>query len=214
MEGLYHHTNRLLQEVTSQDLLRIQRTPPHDDAVEAEGVVVHKLDTIHANCNRLDILINKEPAARRANAKYRVDQLKYDLKHVQNSFAMLQHQKQVRVREADEREALLSRKFTTNDQQDTSIFLDHELQHHGKLGEANRNVDEMLGAGMSILQSMRDQGTVLKGARRRVLDLANTLGLSNTVMRLIEHRSTQDKYILFGGMVFVLLCLYLLLRYL
>lgn len=214
MENLYHQTNRLLQEVTSQDLIRIQRSHAHENSSEAEDIVVQKLDTIHVNCNRLDILINKEPAARRANAKYRVDQLKYDLKHVQNSFAMLQHQKHARAREAEEREALLSRKFTTNDQQDTSIFLDHELQHHDKLGDANRNVDEMLGAGVSILESLRHQDTMLKGARKRVLDLANTLGLSNTVMRMIERRSTQDKYILFAGMVIVLLCLYLALRYL
>ena len=53
---------------------------------------------------------------------------------LQNSFAMLQHQKHVRVREAEEREALLLRKFTTNDQQETSIFLDPELQHHDRLG--------------------------------------------------------------------------------
>ncbi|XP_050724001.1 Golgi SNAP receptor complex member 2-like [Eriocheir sinensis] len=214
MEVLYHQTNRLLQEVTSQDLIRIQRAPASEDCNEAENLVVQKLDAIHANCNRLDILINKEPAARRATAKYRVDQLKYDLKHVQNSFGMLQHQKQMRVREVEEREALLSRKFTTNDQQETSIFLDHELQHHDKLGEANRNMDEMLGAGRSILEGIQDQGMTLKGARKKVLDLANTLGLSNTVMRMIERRSTQDKYILFAGMVIVLLCLYLALRYL
>lgn len=72
----------------------------------------------------------------------------------------------------------------------------------------------MLGAGRSILESIQDQGLTLKGARKKVLDLANTLGLSNTVMRMIERRSTQDKYILIAGMLIVLLCLYLALRYL
>lgn len=72
----------------------------------------------------------------------------------------------------------------------------------------------MLGAGINILEGIRDQGITLKGARKKVLDLANTLGLSNTVMRMIERRSTQDKYILFAGMVIVLLCLYLALKYL
>lgn len=72
----------------------------------------------------------------------------------------------------------------------------------------------MLGAGRSILESIQDQGMTLKGARKKVLDLANTLGLSNTVMRMIERRSTQDKYILIAGMLIVLLCLYLALRYL
>lgn len=80
--------------------------------------------------------------------------------------------------------------------------------------DANRNVDELLGVGTSILQGIRDQGNTLKGAHKRVLNLVNTLGLSNTVMRMIERRSTQDKYILIAGMVIVLLCLYFALRYL
>lgn len=80
--------------------------------------------------------------------------------------------------------------------------------------DANRNVDELLGVGASILQGIRDQGNTLKGAHKRVLNLVNTLGLSNTVMRMIERRSTQDKYILIAGMVIVLLCLYFALRYL
>ena len=32
---------------------------------------------------------------------------------------------------------------------------------------------------------------LFQGAHRRMLDVINTLGLSNTVMRLIEKRSTQ-----------------------
>nr|XP_045617970.1 Golgi SNAP receptor complex member 2-like [Procambarus clarkii]XP_045617972.1 Golgi SNAP receptor complex member 2-like [Procambarus clarkii] len=214
MEALYHQTNRLLQEVTSNDLAKVERSHTPEEYSEAEALVVQKLDTIHSNCNRLDILINKEPPARRVNAKYRVDQLKYDLQHVQNSFGMLQHRRHLRARELQERDALLSRKFTTNDQQETSIFLDHELQHHDKLGEAGRNVDELLGAGTTIIQSLRDQGSTLKGAHKRVLDFANTLGLSNTVMRMIERRSTQDKYILLAGMFLVLLCLYFVWKYL
>ncbi|XP_066982629.1 Golgi SNAP receptor complex member 2 [Macrobrachium rosenbergii] len=214
METLYHQTNRLLQEVTTNDLTRIERTPGQEEYNAIEAAITEKLNQIRGNCSRLDILINKEPPTRRANAKYRVDQLKYDFQHVENSFRMLQHRRQVRLHEAEERDALLSRKFTTNDQQETSIFLDHELQHHDKLMNANRDVDDLLGVGTSVLQGIRDQGKTLKGAHKRVLDLANTLGLSNTVMRMIERRSTQDKYILFGGMVLVLLCLYFALRYL
>lgn len=72
----------------------------------------------------------------------------------------------------------------------------------------------MIGAGSSILSNLRDQGSVLKGAQKKVLDLANTLGLSNTVLRLIERRAVQDKYILYGGMIVVLICLYLIVTYL
>ena len=85
--------------------------------------------------------------------------------------------------------------------------------HFVPVQSANRNLDEMLGAGGSILDGLRDQGSLLKGAHKRVLDLAATLGMSNTIMRLVERRGQQDKYILVGGMVVLLVLLYLLLRY-
>ncbi|XP_042857262.1 probable Golgi SNAP receptor complex member 2 [Penaeus japonicus] len=85
MEALYHQTNRLLQEISHHDLNRIERSHSPEEYGEAETCVVQKLDTVHSNCNRLDILINKEPPARRVNAKYRVDQLKYDFQHIQVS---------------------------------------------------------------------------------------------------------------------------------
>ncbi|CAL4242790.1 unnamed protein product, partial [Meganyctiphanes norvegica] len=212
MESLYHQTNRTLQEVTSSDLARYERAPGNEEQANAEAILNQKLETIHGNLSRLDVLINKEPPTRRSNAKYRVDQLKYDFQHIQNSFYMIQQRRILRQKESEEREALLARKFTTNDE--TSIDVDYGLQHHNKLQDANRNVDEMLDQGYNMLSGLRDQGSTLKGAHKRVLDLANTLGLSNTVMRMIERRSVQDKYILCGGMILILIILYFILRYL
>ena len=45
---------------------------------------------------------------------------------------------------------------------DTSIMIDHSLQHHTRLGGANRNMDEMLDSGSNILSSLRDQRMSLK----------------------------------------------------
>lgn len=38
-----------------------------------------------SNCDRLDVLVFKVPASQRQNAKMRVDQLKYDIRHLQVS---------------------------------------------------------------------------------------------------------------------------------
>lgn len=50
--------------------------------------------------------------------------------------------------------------------------------------------------------------------QRKMLDVANMLGLSNTVMRLIERRATQDKLIMIGGMLLTCLVIFLVIRYL
>ena len=54
---------------------------------------------------------------------------------------------------------------------------------------------------------MREQRAVLKGAHRRVLDVGASLGLSSTLMRVIERRTTGDRIIVYGGMASVLLLL-------
>lgn len=47
-----------------------------------------------------------------------------------------------------------------------------------------------------------------------MLDVANMLGLSNTVMRLIEKRATQDKFIMIAGMLATCLVMFLVVKYL
>ncbi|XP_042199274.1 Golgi SNAP receptor complex member 2 isoform X2 [Callorhinchus milii] len=52
------------------------------------------------------------------------------------------------------------------------------------------------------------------GAQKKVLDVANMLGMSNTVMRLIEKRAFQDKFIMISGMVVTCLVMILVIKYL
>lgn len=54
----------------------------------------------------------------------------------------------------------------------------------------------------------------MQGTHKKMLDVANMLGLSNTVMRLIERRATQDKFIMIGGMLLTCVFMFLVIRYL
>ncbi|KAA3674810.1 NADH dehydrogenase (ubiquinone) Fe-S protein 2 [Paragonimus westermani] len=105
-----------------------------------------------------------------------------------------------RERELREREDLLAHDFTTNaalrDGGNSEVIkLDADLEHHSRLSAVGRRLDEMLASGSASLVALKEQGMTLKSAHRRVLDLLNTLGLSNTVMRLIERRTHQDKVV-------------------
>ena len=71
----------------------------------------------------------------------------------------------------------------------------------------------MLNSGSNILNNLKEQRVTLKGAHKKILDVANTLGLSNTVMRLIERRTSQDKFILYGGMIFTCVIMFLIWKY-
>ncbi|GFU37224.1 golgi SNAP receptor complex member 2 [Trichonephila clavipes] len=211
MNILYHRTSALLEEV-HRHFIRLERSPPEKfQLVEQELQTL--LDTINDNCSKLDILVNKEIPSRRVAARVQVDQLKYDCRHYQTSLQNVIHRRMLREQETKEREELLSKKFSANDQ-NTTILIDHSLQHNTSLQNANRGMDELLGSGTSILTNLREQKMSLKGAHKKILDIANTLGLSNTVMRLIEKRTYQDKYVLLGGMIVTCVIMVLIVKYL
>jgi Golgi SNAP receptor complex protein 2 len=124
---------------------------------------------------------------------------------------MYQQKRQRREMEASEREHLLQRRFQPNSE--TTIDLDHSLQHNSQMQNAHRGVDDMLSTGNNIMSSLKFQRDILKGAKSRMLNVGSTLGLSDHTIRLIERRLDEDKYIMFGGM-FVTLCIIGLIIYL
>jgi len=213
MDSLYHETNRSIQTL-QQNLGRLDHAPAeHVAAVEAD--ISDQLNAIHANCDRLSTMAGKETPHRRANAKYKVDQLKYDVKHVVAAINNIKAKRFARENEERQREALMATSFTTNDQarSHTSIELDAHLEHNQRMGDTHRQIDDLLGHGSSILSSLRDQHGTLKSARKKVLDVINTLGLTNTVMRLIEKRGSGDKIIFWVGVVITCLIMYLTVWY-
>nr|XP_029729112.1 probable Golgi SNAP receptor complex member 2 [Aedes albopictus] len=208
MEALYFQTNSLIQE-TQQCFQQLSSVRVDSVAVEAD--IQTKLATVNANCDRLDVLLYKVPVAQRQNAKMRVDQLKYDVRHLQAALKLYQDKKARKEMELAERESLLNKRFTSNSE--TSIDIDYSLQHHNSMQNAHRGVDEMLWTGTNILDGLRNQRETLKGAKKRILDVGNTLGLSNQTMKMIERRLAEDKYVMIGGMIVTLLIIVLVIYF-
>ncbi|RWS28249.1 hypothetical protein B4U80_05001 [Leptotrombidium deliense] len=124
--------------------------------------------------------------------------------------------KEARLQEDRMRDELLSQTFSNSRDGHTSIAMDsYYAKENESLLNFHRNVDDMLAQGGNVLSNLRDQRNMLKGVHKRVVDIGNTLGLSNTVMRLIEKRTYFDRFILFGGMavfvLFMFLCWYFFL---
>ncbi|KAJ8669344.1 hypothetical protein QAD02_000603 [Eretmocerus hayati] len=210
METLYHQTNKLVQE-TQHLFSQLEKKPPNLDVQEVENEIETKIESINSNCDRLDILCSKGPITQRQNAKMRVDQLKYDSRHLSAALNSWRQMIQRKQREDSEREELLSRKFTTNDHVD--IMIDHSVQYNASLNNATRGVDDMIQHGSGILENLRSQRYTIKGAHKRLVDIGNTLGLSNTTMRLIEQRAKCDGFILVGGMLITCLVIILVIVY-
>ena len=211
METLYHQTNKLVHE-TQHLFSQLERKQSNLSPEEIEYEIELKINNINSNCERLDILCTKGPMSQRQNAKMRVDQLKYDSRHLTAALNSWRNMIMRKKREEDEREALLSRRFTTNDHVD--IFIDPSIQFNSSVNNAVHGVDELIQHGSGILENLRSQRFTLKGAHKRLTDIGHTLGLSGTTMRLISERGRQDKFILIAGMVITLIIMAIIIIYL
>lgn len=224
MESLYHETNRCL-ESAQRCFMRLEEeglnssscsSPEEISRIETE--ISARINQMLSNCDRLDILVNKEPAIRRQNAKLRVEQLKSDVRHLSSSHRSYRANLWQRDQRLKEREQLLATKFTTNaaanSGSDTSILIDRALEHNSALKRSHGGIDDLLAQGHAMIDNLRDQRNILKGVQKKILDVASTLGMSNTVIRLIERRSEGDKYVLIAGMVITSLIMFLVVRYL
>ncbi|XP_065180566.1 Golgi SNAP receptor complex member 2-like [Sycon ciliatum] len=178
----------------------------------ADGDFPRDLEQLASMCDRLDTLLNKEPLARRQTCKARVDQIRFDYQTLARNYESHHRRLAAHERQTHEREELMARQFTRNSQE-TSLLLDSALRENTSLQSSTQGLDDLIGQGQSILSNLRDQRSILKNAQRKVLDVMTSLGLSNTVMRLIERRSSQDKLIMFGGMLAVLLFMFFFYRW-
>ena len=69
-------------------------------------------------------------------------------------------------------------------------------------------MSDVLESGRASLESLGQQREALKGIQRRAFDIMSMLGVSNSVMRMIERRSENDKMLVYAGMVVTLICIY------
>ena len=92
-------------------------------------------------------------------------------------------------------------------QRSDAVAADSSLRERTSLLSSHAMLDEVSAAADSVLGALKDQRGVLKGAHKRVLDIAATLGMSNSLMKIIERRTVGDRVLVYGGSAFILLLL-------
>ena len=102
-------------------------------------------------------------------------------------------------RETEEREALLQRRHGAGDSH--AISIDALAKETRDLNQAHSQLDHLTGNATAVLGALNEQRASLKGIQRKVLDMASTLGVSNSVIRTIESRQFWDKMLVFGAML-------------
>ncbi|BEI92598.1 uncharacterized protein CcaverHIS019_0502260 [Cutaneotrichosporon cavernicola] len=91
---------------------------------------------------------------------------------------------------------------------------DYALREHSFIRESEGLIDGYIAQGQAVLGNLVEQRGMLKGAKTRLLNTANTLGLSRETISWVERRTTQDAYIFFGGAAFTLFSFWVIWHYL
>mmetsp|Transcript_22786 Transcript_22786/g.45820 ORF Transcript_22786/g.45820 Transcript_22786/m.45820 type:complete len:180 (+) Transcript_22786:312-851(+) len=158
----------------------------------------------------LEMLAQQEAPGRRQMWIGRIEGLADNHRSLENSLATLEstHQKLHR------RQKMRSELFGTAEERAASRAQYNAYQTYQRnnesLNNSHREADRILETGRAALENLRTQGSLLKSAHRKVLDVANTLGLSNSLIKMIERRENVDKIIVFAGMFISLVILFLL----
>ncbi|ORX36604.1 snare region anchored in the vesicle membrane C-terminus-domain-containing protein [Kockovaella imperatae] len=91
---------------------------------------------------------------------------------------------------------------------------DFALREHTFLQESENSIDQYIAQGRSVLENLVEQRGMLKGTRRKLLDAANTLGLSRETIGWVERRTKQDAWIFGVGATFTLFSFWVIWHYL
>nr|CDS25750.1 Golgi SNAP receptor complex [Hymenolepis microstoma] len=205
MDDLCYRTKAIVQKV-QHDLHSLEqsiRLPRSFDTIEAdllrqEHQISLNVDLALSNCERLNVLARNEPPFNRKQIELAVSQIRSECQYLRNNLQLIQRKRASMEQESHFRANLFAPPVGSSGSGVTVVHIDSEINELSRLQAVGRRLDEMLLGGSASLEALKYQGSTLKNSHRRLMDLASTLGLSNTVMRLIQRRSYQDKVLFYA----------------
>ncbi|GAB4820426.1 hypothetical protein N2152v2_007472 [Parachlorella kessleri] len=150
--------------------------------------------------------IIKETGAKRDMWKNKVEQVveeTYALKTGLDRFAGRERRRHL---EEQQRQELLDRRAGGG----AILDLNANLAARRHVESSKRILEEAYQTGVGMLTDMSGQRERLKATHRKVLDVLNRVGLSDSLLRLADRRQRLDKLLVYGGMLVVMLVLGLL----
>ncbi|XP_065853582.1 membrin-11-like [Euphorbia lathyris] len=179
------------------------------DSPELSFALKKDISQIHTLCAEMDRFwrsIAGKP--QRDLWKRKVEQVAEEAESLKQSLDRYVARNQRRMREAQERAELLGR--ANGESSHVLRIFDEEAQAMNSVHNSKRMLEESLSTGSAILSKYSEQRERLKRAQRKALDVLNTVGLSNSVLRLIERRNRVDRWIKYMGMLITVVILYYL----
>lgn len=204
LSELLPEEKRKLHEL-EQQLIELERG---NTTIHASDISIG-LNEMTLRLDELDKLVLKEPKARRDDCRRRVQHLRTTYNHIRDSLQHLIRRKD-RTRYDTNRRDL----FAESNRNLEAGDLEAELAENSSLQRSGRMLNEYIAVGQETMSGLLSQKERLKGIQRKAFDILNSLGIANSLMRAVEGRDNVDKWIVYGGMVAILVIIVLVYMYL
>lgn len=201
LSDLYQHSRHSLLRVRDglERLERLENTGGTAGADLAQGVQ-QDLAQVQNGILEMERLWHQQiPTSQRGLWKRKVEQVAEESNSLKLSLEKYLARQRRRQVEVQEREELLKR--LNGDSASILQVYDEESQVMETVQNSSRMLDDAFATGTAVLAKYSEQRDRLKAAQRKALDVLNTVGLSNSVLRVIERRHRMDKWISYVGMI-------------
>jgi len=208
-ESMYNNAGLLLMEIRTQ-LEELESNTSGENARIASGKLAANINALSRSAAELETQVQQEN--RGELWRVRVRQLGSECKALRDSLYAYMAQQDSRAREAEERAMLLEGRVSTpySAMTERQTRLGYLIDESGSLARSNALADDIEEQGMEILDGLDRQRALMHGMRGKLGGLLGKLGLSRDVMKEFENRNTQDKLLVYGGMIGIVLLIIVL----
>lgn len=195
---------RKLHEL-EQQLIELEKG---NTIIQASDIYIG-LNEMAVRLDELDKLVLKETKVRRDDCRRRVQHLRTTYSHIKDSLQNL-------VRRKDRSRYDMNRRdlFAESNRNIEAGDIEAELAENSSLQRSGKMLNEYIAVGQETMSSLLSQKERLKGIQRKAFDILNSLGIANSLMKIVERRDSVDKWIVYGGMLVILLTIALVWIYL
>jgi len=160
----------------------------------------------------MENLALKETPAQREMWKRKILELREDSQSIRRQGEHYDRMVSAGVRQRRERDELLARRRhnRTNGGGGNVDEMQQLAEEADSLANSQGMMNELLASGQANLSNLVGQRSRMRWVNRKMFDIGNKIGLSNSTMRMIEKRDATDAYLVLSGMIVTLLVIYFL----
>jgi Golgi SNAP receptor complex protein 2 len=167
------------------------------------------LDELSTQLDIMEKLVLRETPAQREVWRRKIQELREDAVGIRRQGEQFDRIVNTNVRHQKERDQLLTRRrqrkeYSNKDEQDLSNLADEAQSWQ----QSQYMVSDLIGQGEAQLAGLVDQRNRLGGVTRFIGQIGDSLGLSNSTMKIIERRDVTDAYFVLGGCVITSIVIY------